>query len=97
MIAKYPFSENAQKIIQHKEILAKMMEPSVEGSEDYSGLLSAMCKDNYELSKKMAKVYVKGINKQYDQLDSTLKGLSNFLRVDDSLKQLKLEWVLGVA
>ena len=94
MSAKYPFSANAQKIIQHKEILAKMMEP--DGGEDYSAILSDMCKDNLPLSKKMAKVYIKGINKQYDQLDNTLKNLANFLRVDDSLKLIKLEWIFGV-
>ena len=60
------------------------MEPDV--GEDYSAVLASMCKDNLKLSKKMAKVYIKGINKQYDQLDNTLKSLANFLRVDDSLK-----------
>ena len=69
--AKYPFSANAQKIIQHKEILSKMMEP--DGDDEYSDVLSSMCKDNIKLSKKMAKGFIKGINKQYDALDNTLK------------------------
>jgi len=40
------------------------MEPDV--GDDYSAVLASMCKDNLKLSKKMAKVYVKGINKNYD-------------------------------
>ena len=72
-----------------------MMEPG-EGKENYTGMLTSMCKDNFAMSKKIAKVYVKGINKSYDNLDSTLEGIANFLRIDDSLKQLKLEWILGV-
>ena len=94
MAEKYPFSEQAQKIIQHKDILAKMMEP--ETGDAYADILTSMCKDNLSLSKRMAKVYLKGINKSYNGLETSLDSLSKFLKVDDSLKQLKLEWILGV-
>ena len=30
---------------------------------DFTGMLSMMCKDNFKLSKKMAKVHVKNFNK----------------------------------
>jgi len=56
-----------------------------------------MCHSNIKMSKKMAKVLVKGINLN-DQAKNGLylKALKKFLLVDDSLKQQRLEWVFGV-
>ena len=71
-----------------------MMEP--DAGEDYAELLTSMCKDNFDLTKRMAKSYLKSINKTYNGLETCLGSLSNFLLVDDSFKQLKLEWILGV-
>ena len=67
-----------------------------EGGEDYGDLLTGMCKGNLSLTKRMAKSYLKSINKTYNGLDGCLKSLTNFLLVDDPLKVLKLEWILGV-
>jgi len=55
----------------------------------------AMCLGNIKMSKKMAKVLVKGINLN-DQAKNGLylKALKKFLLVDDTLKQKRLEWVL---
>ena len=55
-----------------------------------------MCKENLSLTKKMAKSYLKSINKTYNGLDKCLEPLSNFLLLDDSFKKQKLEWILGV-
>lgn len=71
-----------------------MMEP--ETGDAYADILTSMCKDNLSLTKRMAKVYLKGINKSYNGLETSLDSLSKFLKVDDSLKQLKLEWILGL-
>ena len=81
MRSKYPLQEGAMKIIQHKEILNKMMDP--EGGEDYGDLLTDMCKGNLSLTKRMAKSYLKGMNRTYNGLDGCLKSLANFLLVDD--------------
>ena len=64
---------------------------------DFSGILSTMCKDNFKLSKKMAKVHVKNFNKQnQSKFDSTLKSLRTYMLIDDDLKKMRLDWVFGV-
>jgi hypothetical protein len=55
-----------------------------------------MCKDNFKLSKKVAKVFIKSINNSnYDTIKNYLNALKPFLRLNDSLKEQKLEWIFG--
>ena len=61
MLEKNPLSENAQKIVAHKDILKIMTQPT-DSKSDFTGVLATMCKKNLKLSKKMAKVHLKGIN-----------------------------------
>ena len=64
MIEKYPLNEKNQAIVTHKDILQKMIDPD-EGSSmgDFSDVLIVMAKDNAKISKKMAKSYLKNVNK----------------------------------
>jgi hypothetical protein len=55
-----------------------------------------MCKDNEKISRKVSKVFIKAINNsKYDNVRNYLMALKPFLKLSDSLKQQKLEWVLG--
>ena len=63
MIAKYPHSADAKKIIDSTHTLKLMMNPS-DPTRDFSDVLSSMCVDNYNLSKKMAKIHIKCFNVQ---------------------------------
>jgi hypothetical protein len=55
-----------------------------------------MCKDNFKLSKKVGKVFIKSIcSANYDTVKNYLTALKPFLRMEDSLKDIKLEWVFG--
>lgn len=55
-----------------------------------------MCKGNLHLSRKVSKVFIKAFNtSNSENLKSYLKALKPFLRIDDDLKQTKLEWVFG--
>lgn len=66
------------------------------GSKQFGQCLANMCKDNMKLSKKVAKTFIKSINNSnYDNVKNYLTALKPFLRVDDSLKLMKLEWVFG--
>ena len=57
-----------------------------------------MCKDNYKLSKKVSKVFIKSINNSnYENVKNYLTALKPFLTLEDSLKPMKLEWVLGIS
>ena len=57
-----------------------------------------MCKDNEKLSKKVSKVFIKVINgSKFDNVRNYLVALKPFLKMNDSLKQQKLEWVLGLS
>lgn len=61
LLAKFPMSEASKQMIGSKEMLSKMMEPSV-GAADSTKEVIMMCKDNFNLSKKVAKLLIKGIN-----------------------------------
>lgn len=57
-----------------------------------------MCKDNYKLSKKVSKVFIKSINNSnYENVRNYLTALKPFVMIEDSLKAMKLEWVFGVS
>lgn len=46
-----------------------------------------MCKENFEMTKKMAKVFLKSVNQpNVDKVSLYLKSLKKFLLIDDSLK-----------
>lgn len=83
-------------MIGSKEMLSKMMEPSV-GAADSTKEVIMMCKDNISLSKKVAKLLIKGINMyQVDKVTKYLKLLKKYLSIDDGFKIQRLEWCLGV-
>lgn len=83
-------------MIGSKEMLSKMMEPSV-GAADSTKEVIMMCKDNISLSKKVAKLLIKGINMyQVDKVTKYLKLLKKYLSIDDGFKLQRLEWCLGV-
>ena len=55
-----------------------------------------MCKDNFKLSKKVSKVFIKAINNSnFDNVGNYLKALKPFIKLNDSLKMQKLEWIFG--
>ena len=55
-----------------------------------------MCKDDLKMSKKVSRVFIKAINSaNFDNVKSYLSALKPFLRINDSLKEVKLEWVFG--
>jgi len=46
-----------------------------------------MCKENFEMTKKMAKVFLKSVNQpNVDKVSLYLKSLKKFLLINDSLK-----------
>ena len=74
-----------------------MIEPGEGSNADFSDVLLGMAKENVKISKKMAKSYLKGINKTgIDSLVSSLKQVRKFLKIEDSLKNLRLEWIMGI-
>lgn len=67
MQARYPFSENAQRIVVSKEILKQLIKA-------FANMLNMMCTNNYQFSKKMAKTYIREfLNK--NQTEDIQKGL----------------------
>ena len=75
-----------------------MIEPGEgAGAADFSDILTEMAKDNEKISKKMAKAYLKGVNKTgLESLSSSLKKIRKFLAINDSLKKERMEWIFGV-
>ena len=75
-----------------------MLGSSQGSSKPFGQCLANMCKDNLKLSLKVSKVFIKAINNSnYDNVKAYLTALKPFLRLDDSLKLQKLEWVFGVS
>jgi len=98
LLAKYPLDAKNQYVVSHKDILQKMIEPG-EGANacDFNDILLDMARDDAKTSKKMAKAYLKGVNKTgVEALQQSLRQIQQFLRIDDSLKQVRMEWIFGI-
>ena len=96
MIAKYPLTEIEQQMFIQNDLL-KIMLGSCQGSKEFGQCLANMCKDNLKLSKRVSKVFIKVINNSnFDNVKNYLKALKPFVKMNDSLKLLKLEWIFGV-
>ncbi len=95
LLAKYPLSEVEQRMLLHQDLL-KVMLGSSTGSKPFGLCLANMCRDNVKISQKVSKVFIKAINNSnFDNVKSYLKALKPFLKMNDSLKEQKLEWVFG--
>lgn len=87
MLAKYPLSEKNQLIVNHKEIIKKLIDPDTKGEDDFDEILLSMAKNNLKLSKKMAKSYLQSINKAGIQiLTKAMLQIRKFLSIDDEFK-----------
>ena len=57
----------------------------------------ALAAEELAKAKKISKVFLRSIESAHlDAISGYLKALKPFLLVDDSLKQLKLEWIFGI-
>lgn len=66
--------------------------------EDYSDVLMEMARDNIKVSKKMVQAFLKGMAKSDAKaLNSALMGAASFIKIEDSLKLQRLEWIFGIA
>ena len=60
-------------------------------------MLSKMCYEDAEMSKKVSRVILKAFNeKDETKIQNQLKVLTEFIKISDSLKQHRLEWVFGI-
>jgi hypothetical protein len=97
LLAKFPLSELEKKIFLNGELL-KVMLSSSSGGKQFGECLANMCRDNLKLSKKVSKVFIKSINQSnYDNIKSYLTALKPFVKLEDSLKQQRLEWIFGIS
>lgn len=94
MLEKYPLSEEAKVMFEKKVMLLRLIE-----QETASPLIASMCKDNMYLSQKLAKNLLKAFSNPTasDSIARSLLALNEFLTINDSLKQHRMEWMLGVA
>ena len=73
-----------------------MIDPAP-GSADTSAEVIKMCKNNLSMTKKVAKLLIKGINNYAsEKVAKHLKLMKKYLLIDDDLQLTRLEWVLGV-
>lgn len=74
-----------------------MIDPGEGTKSDFSDILIGMARDNESVSKKMAKTYLKNVNKTgVESLAKSLAEIRKFLSIDDSLKGSRLEWIFGI-
>ena len=95
LLAKYPLTDIEKKMFLNQDFLKVMLSLGA-SAKQFGQCLSNMCRDNYHLSRKVSKVFIKAINgSNSDNLKAYLKALKPFLRVNDQYKDLKLEWIFG--
>ena len=94
MLAKYPISENANKILKSKQVLKNLMDPS----NNSQGIMLEMCKNDFKLSKKIAKQHVKSFDaNSVEELADSLVGMRSFLLIKDNLQLTRMNWIIGVS
>lgn len=97
LFSEFPLSDACKNMLKNKEVLGKLVESNA-GNKDFGAQLSNMCADNVELTRKLAKIFVVAINQPAIEKQTLyLRGLKKFLRIEDSLKWQRLQWVFGVA
>lgn len=100
LLQKYPLSEQEKKMFLHAELLKTLLTSNKQGGKPFGQCLANMSKDNYKLSLKVSKIFIKSISASshlQDNVKNYLAALKPFLRMDDSLKALKLEWIFGIS
>ena len=92
---RYPLTDLEKKMFLHIDLL-KVMLGANGFSKEVGQCLSNMCKGNQKVSQKVSKVFIKAFNGSTSgNFQNYLKALKPFLRIDDDLKLLRLEWVFG--
>ena len=82
-LAKYPLSDVEKRMFLHQDFL-KIMLGAGASAKQFGRCLGNMCRENLQLTRKVAKVFIKAINgSNSDNLKAYLKALKPFLRVDD--------------
>lgn len=95
LMAKYPLTDLEKKMLLHSDLL-KVMLGSAQGGKQFGRCLANMCRDNVKLSKKVSKVFIKAINSSnFENVKYYLIALKPFIKLNDSIKIQKLEWVFG--
>jgi len=97
MQEKYPLSDIENKMLADQTVLNELLS-SADDNKHFVSCLTSMCKNNEQLSKKIAKVFLKQITST--SLDSKVakyfKMLKKYMKIDDELKQKRMEWVFGI-
>jgi|LauGreDrversion4_2_1035121.scaffolds.fasta_scaffold35453_3 hypothetical protein len=97
LLSKYPLSDIEKKMFLNGDLL-KVMLSSQSGGKQFGECLANMCRDNLKLSQKVSKVFIKSINQSnYDNIKNYLTALKPFIKMEDSLKMQRLEWIFGVS
>ena len=97
LLDKYPLTDLEKKMFLDAELL-KILLSNQSGGKQFGQCLANMCHENTKLSQKVSKVFIKAVNgANYDNIKNYLTALKPFLKLNDSLKPQRLEWVFGVS
>ena len=61
LVAKYSLTDMEKKLFLHADLL-KIMMGQQQGAEQFGNCLAEMCKDDFKLSQKVSKVFIKAFN-----------------------------------
>lgn len=91
----FPPTETDKQMLQHPHLLKSVL--SSPSATSFANLLAEMCRDDYKLSKKVAKVFLVAIEGSHDSsVSNFIVSMKPFLMLNDQYKQMRLEWVFGV-
>lgn len=95
LLEAHPLTEVEKKMFLHADLL-KVMLSAQSGGKQFGQCIANMCHENAKMSQKVSKVFIKAINSaSYDNVKNFLSALKPFVRLQDSLKAQRLEWVFG--
>jgi len=93
LLEKHPLSEKAQTIFEKKQMLLMLLDNATP-----SPLIKTVCHENRHVTEKLAKNLLKAFSNPtaIDAIERSFLALEEFLTIEDSLKQHRIEWMLGV-
>lgn len=95
---KYPPTEACKQMSFNKTIINQLLDDN-SNSKAYKQKLESLCKGNFEMSRKVAKILYKKMNDSHNFVEKVIeavKSIKLFLTIDDDFKVHRCEWLLGI-
>ena len=70
---------------------------SQDAREELGQLMQHVCYENYDISKRIAKILIFGLNRtQADEIKPYAISMEHFITIPDQFQKMRIEWIFGL-